>query len=158
MWWRSLFLYSLKKRCDKPITLTKLLSFLVHVLFSPLSLSMIQVSLVPVDVGFKLNPLSLGRSHRGPQGGVRLRSKARGADKARLWTDRVATRGSGTLPGEALLESPRQVMARVRLATALLPLATVKLRQTTARILQATAKLLLVMASLPQLTRPREEA
>ena len=104
-----------------------------------------------MDVGFKLNPLSLGRSHRGPQGGVRLRSKARGADKARLWTDRVATRGSGTLPGEALLESPRQVMARVRLATALLPLATV-------RILQATAKLLLVMASLPQLTRPREEA
>ena len=81
-----------------------------------------------------------------------------GADKARLWTERVATRGSGTLPGEALLESPRQVMARVQLATALLPLDTVKLRQTTARILQATAKLLLVMASLPQLTRPREEA
>ena len=158
MWWRSLYLYSLKKRCDKPITLTKLLSFLVHVLFSPLSLSMIQVSPVPVDIGFKLNPLSLGRSHRGPQDGVRLRSKARGADKARLWTDRVATRGSGTLPGEALLESPRQVMARVRLATALLPLDTAKLRQTTARILQATAKLLRVMASLPQLTRPREEA
>ena len=119
---------------------------------------MIQVSLVPVDVGFKLNPLSLGRSHRGPQGGVRQRSKAQGADKARLWTDRVATRGSGTLPGEALLESPRQVMARVRLATALLPLATAKLRQTTARILQATAKLLRVMASLPQLTLLHEEA
>ena len=157
MWWRSLFLYSLRKWCDKPnpyqasvlpCACPLLSSFPQHDPSKPL----------PVDVGFKLNPLSLGRSHRGPQGGVRLRFKARGADKARLWTDRVATRGSGTLPGEALLESPRQVMARVRLATALLPLATVKLRQTTARILQATAKLLLVMASLPQLTRPREEA
>jgi len=64
-------------------TLTKLLSFLVHVLFSPLSLSMIQVSPWLWTSALKFNPFSLGRSHQGPQGGARLPSKATAADKAR---------------------------------------------------------------------------